>query len=527
MIDVETVRGSTTPRLFTPPLVTGPPGPCGCGCALTPETSYGFDVDEFARDTLQHPLDPWQRWTAIHGGELLPDGSPRFSIVLVLVSRQNGKTELLVVLALYWLFVEYIALILGTSTQLPYAKESWLKAVKLARKIPELAAEIPKRGGVRKANGEQELVVVPSDADDPTDVDDPDACRYKIAASNEEGGRSLSIGRLITDELRQHHDYSAWDAAEPATSAVEDSQIWALSNAGDNRSVVLNDLRESALEYVQTGEGDGDLMLAEYSAPEDADPLDLAALRQANPNLGTRKNARKLLATARRAVARGGAVLNGFKTEHMCIRVKLLNPAIAVESWKQCHDPGDLLAVRSRVALCLDLAPDGMHATLAAAAMLPDGRVRVEIVKAWSGPRCTQEMRRDLPGLVAKVRPQVLGWVPAGPAAAFAADMAQRKGSRRWPPAGVTLEEIRSEVAAVCMGLEEQARAKQLAHSNDPLLDAQVGETEKLWRGNANAWVFYRPGRGHCDAVYAAAGAVHIARTMPTPVGKPRLVVAS
>ena len=204
-------------------MVTGPPGPCGCGCALTEETSYGFDVDEFARDVLRHPLDPWQRWTAIHAGELLPDGSPRFSIVLILVARQNGKTELLVVLALYWLYVARIAMVLGTSTKLDYAKESWKKAVKLARSIAELSGEIPKRSGVRKTNGEQELVVVPADAAAPDDPDDPDACRYKIAAANEEGGRSLSVGRFIADELRQHHDYSAWDAAEPATAPLVES----------------------------------------------------------------------------------------------------------------------------------------------------------------------------------------------------------------------------------------------------------------------------------------------------------------
>ncbi|MBM0274127.1 hypothetical protein [Micromonospora tarensis] len=320
--------------------MTGPPGPCGCGCALTPETSYGFDVDEFARDVLRHPLDPWQRWSAVHAGELLPDGSPRFSIVLILVARQNGKTELLVVLALYWLYVARIALVLGTSTKLDYAKESWKKAVKLARSILELSAEIPKRSGVRKANGEQELVVVPLDAANPDDPDDLEACRYKIAAANEEGGRSLSIGRFIADELRQHHSYEAWDAAEPATSAVDGSQTFALSNAGDDRSIVLNDLRESALAFIERGEGDGDVMLAEWSAPEDADPFDLAALAQANPNLGTRKNARKLLANARRAVARGGRALNGFKTEHMCIRVKVMNPAIDPGAWKRCLEVG-------------------------------------------------------------------------------------------------------------------------------------------------------------------------------------------
>lgn len=516
VLDVSAVRGSTTPRLWTPPLVAGPPGPCGCGCALTPETSFGFDVVEFADQVLRHPLDPWQRWLVIHGGELRPDGSPRFSVVLVLVSRQNGKTELLVVLSLYWQFVEAVPMILGTSTKIDYAKESWKKAVKLAERTRDLDEYRPggRSGWKREANGEQESWTT-------------EDSRYKIAASNAEGGRSLSIDRLILDELRQHHSYEAWDAAEPATSARPGSQIWALSNAGDDRSVVLNDKRADALAFIETSAGDDDLGLFEWSADEHADPEDVQALAQANPNLGYRKDAKKLLANARRALARGGEALAGFKTEHMCIRVRMLNPAIDPGAWRRCLDPGGLDDVRSRVAMCVDVAPDQLHATLYAAAVLPDDRVRVDFVKAWEGQGCTHQLRRELPGLLARVRPQVLGWLPNGPAASLAADLADRRKAGRagWPPPGVTVAEIKGELTAVCMGFAEQVTADRVAHSGDPLLDAHVAGAERLKRGDA--WVFSRKGEGHVDAVYAAAGAVHLARTLPAPVGKPRLIVAN
>jgi phage terminase large subunit-like protein len=504
VLDVSSVRGSTLPRLYTPPLVTGPPGPCGCGCALTEETSVGFEQVEFADVVLGHPLDPWQRWLAVHAGELLPDGTPRFSVVLVLVSRQNGKTEVLVVLSLWWLFVQRVPLVLGTSTKLDYAKESWRKAVKLARKVPDLADEIPKRGGVRETNGEQELATV-------------DDCRYKIAASNAEGGRSLSIDRLVLDELRQHHNYEAWDALEPTTSARPGSQIWALSNAGSDKSVVLNDKRADALAFIETGEGDDDLGLFEWSSPEDADPTDLAALRQGNPNLGHRKDAKKLLANARRAVARGGEALTGFKTEHMCIRVKLLDPAIDPGKWRDCKDVGDLADARSRLAVCVDLSPSGDHATLAAAAVLENGRVRVETVHEWTGPGAATALERELPGWVEKLKPKVLGWFPAGPAAAVAAKVADRRkaGVTGWPPRGVTVEEIRGEVTAVCMGFAKEVTAGTLAHSGQAMPDAQVGGAEKLKRGDA--WVFTRSGGGNVDAVYAEAGATHLARTLPKP----------
>jgi hypothetical protein len=497
----DVVRGRTEPRLWTPPLRE-----------LTPETSYGFDVIDFARDVLDHPLDPWQEWVVIHAGELLPDGRPRFRHVLCLVARQNGKTELLVVLTLYWLYVEQVDVVLGTSTKLQYAVESWEKALKLAQRVPDLAAEIPKKGGIRRANGETALKLSTGG-------------RYMVAASNEEGGRSLTIDRLILDELRQHHSYVAWDAAEPAASRP-DSQVWAITNAGGDRSVVLNDLRQSALDYIATGQGDRRLGLFEYSAPDGSSPLDPDALAQANPNLGYRKDIDALVGKAGRAMQLGGEVLAGFKTEEMCMRVPLLDPAISPEEWAACHEPGTLktAARSSSVALCADVSIDAQHATLVAAAVQPDGRVRVAVVAAWSGQGCTQQLRRELPGWVTKLRPKAVGWFPAGPAAAVAADMADRKGRQGWPPRGVRIEEIRGEVAAVCMGFADLVTNGQIVHPGDPLLDAHVAGAEKLRQGDA--WRFTRKGAGHCDATYAAAGAAHLARTMPSSTQPPRVIAA-
>ena len=495
--------GSITPRLWTPPLRE-----------LTPATSVGFDQVRFARDTLRHPADPWQEWLFIHAGELLPDGRPRFRIVIVLVSRQNGKTEALVILSLYWQFVQAVPLILGTSTKLDYAKESWTKATKLVEArsraddadARDLRSLMPKPRWKREANGEQESWTT-------------EDSRYKIAASNEEGGRSLTIHRLVCDELRQHRTYAAWGAAEPATSAVWDAQIWALSNAGDDRSVVLNDLRDAAVEFIMTGVGDPRIGLFEWSAPEDADPTDIHALAQANPNLNRRQDGEVLMAKAQLAKRKGGEALTTFKTESMCIRVKNLNPAMDPQSWTDCYQLGDLAGVRSRVALVLDVAPDGEHVTLAAAAVLPDGRVRGEVVEAWEGPGCTDKAVRALPGLVARVKPQAFGWFPGGPGAALTAQLRKREG---WPPAGVTAQEIKSDLPAVCMGLADLVTSRMFVHSDDPLLNAQQGGAERRYIGDV--WVFSRRGDGHVDALYAVGGAAHLARTLPAPVGEPRLL---
>lgn len=489
------VIGRTLPRLSTPPLVRGRPGPCGCGCALTPKTSYGFEVEDFARVVLNHPLDPWQRHLVIHAGELYPDGRPRFRQVLVLVARQNGKTELLVILTLYWLYMERVGLVLGTSTNLDYARESWEKAVTRAETTPALAEEIAPNG-IRRANGEQALTTLWGG-------------RYKIAASNRKGGRSLTIDRLVMDELREHANWDAYNAAVPATNAVRDAQVWMISNQGDDRSIVLNALRDQALEGV-----DERLGIFEWSSPEGMAATDPEALAMANPNLGHRIELDALMGDAKRAQAAGGEQLATFLTEVHCRRVPLLNPAIDMEAWEACESPQGLDDLRERVALCLDVSIDELHATLYAAAV--DGeRVRVDFVEAWEGQTAVRRMVQELPGLISafRVPPRVLGWFPSGPAAAAAAALEEHPG---WPPEGVDLAPIRNDVTAVCMGFAEQVRGHVIAHTGDPMLTAHLRAAEKLNHGDG--WRFTRRGASHVDAAYAVAGAVHLARTLPVAV---------
>lgn len=475
------------PRLWTPPLRE-----------LTPETSLGYDQVEFATNELGRTPYPWQEWLLIHAGELLPDGRPRFRIVIVMVARQNGKTEVPVILANYWTFVEAVPLILGTSTKLDYAQESWEKAITLAKASPAIGPSLPPdRKWIRRANGSVRW--------------DYEGSRYLIAPADAEGGRSLTIHRLVMDELRQHKSYDAWNAAEPATNAVRDAQIWCLSNAGDDSSVVLNEQRELALRYIETGEGDPRVGLFEWSAPEGSDPTDEAALAMANPQYGRTKDPDVLLGKGAAAKAKGGLVLAGFLTEDMCLRVKHMDPAISAEGWAACLDAGPM--TKRNVALCVDVAPDGKHATLAAATKLTDGRVRVEVVASWES---TAALRRELPGWLRRVRPRKLGWFPGGPAAAVATSMTTLKAQK-----GV-VEEIRGEVTDTCMGLADLVENGRLVHSGQELLDDHVAGAERLWQGDK--WRFTRKGVGHVDAAYAAAGAVHLALLLPAPASPPEVV---
>lgn len=516
-VDYEKVTGRTTPRLWTRPLRP-----------LTREATRGYAFMEWCAERT-YPLDFWERWLAVHALELLPNGQPRFRRVVIIVARQNGKTLFVKLLILWWAYEDSHRMILMTSTNLDYAREALFDTSELAGTQPNMPKGIRPMEGIpapelRQANG-QERITAPLRRADPEDAESPyiGGGTFKIATASGTGGRSLTLDRLVVDEVREHRNWDAYNAAYKAMNAIKDAQAYFISNRGDARSVVLNGLRETAL-----GGRDRRIGIFEWSAPPDARADDLQALRQANPNLGHRIDVESLLGDALTAIQEGGGALAQFKTEVLCIDVPNLDPAIDLDAWRECAGPGGMEKLRTRVATCLDVSPDGRQAVLAAAAVDADGIVRVEIVRAWTS---TLQLRRSLPATLKRVRPRVMGWFPNGPAAAVAADLAtpKQRRSQAWPPPGVEVKEIRTEVPAVCMGFDEIVRARGLMHPSDELLTTQVTDSQKQYVGNV--WIFSRrisSGEAATPicATYAAAGAVHLARMLPEAPKVRRLVVA-
>jgi hypothetical protein len=530
---------------------------CECGCALSPESSLGFNVIDFAHNILRFPPDPWQRWLLIHAMEIGPNGRPRFRKIIVLVARQNGKTQLLVIISLYWMFVQQVALILGVSSKLEYAKEAWAKAKDLAMANRYLGPRIPKRGGVVTGNGFVTLTArhpVYDDDGDPLIINGDQVfsdSRYKIAAANDDAGRSMTIDRLIMDEFRRQYDWNAYNAAIPTQNAVPDAQAWLLSNQGDYRSEPLHSLQDSAHEFIKTGIGDPQLGIFEWSAPEGSDPEDPAALAWANPNVGHRIDWPTLLGEAARVKRKGGKELAGFKIEIMCMRVAQTDPAIDPMAWRECaagQHVAELIARhKNTLVFCFDVSIDEQHATLYAAVRVPisiseaaalEGRpqaltdtvetsykIVVDVVRSWDGPNCSDQLGAQLPGLVKKHKPVAVVWFPGGPAASVASAMEARRrrpDEAPWPPRGVEIEEVRGDAPAACMGFASLVNGRRLMHGADvedqdwaanDLLSKHALSADKLPVGDA--WRFTRRDATACDAAYAGAGAAHKARSVP------------
>lgn len=455
------VLGVVEARLFSPPLRE-----------LTAATSCGFEVIEFA-EARGVSLLPWQRWFLIHALELNEDGTFRFETIILLVARQSGKTTVAEILSLWLMVTRPKTMVLGTSVAQELAREPWSRVVEHAEDMG--LVERVTRGAID------------------TSLWLSNSSRYKIGTTGRRGGRSLSVDLLLVDELREHLLWDGWNALTATTTARPNPLVVALSNAGDDRSVVLNALRASAL----AGE-DPTLGIFEWSAPEDCELDDPVAIAQANPALG------HTITMARLESKRNTMPAGGYRTEHLCQRVAALDPAIDPAAWAECADSVPMTdALRARVVVAIDVAPGLNHVSLVAAALLDDGRVRVETVAAWDS---TAGARRELPDLLARIEPRAVGWIPSGPAASMLADLQRIRGS---------VELKTGDLPSMCQGLAEQVEARRVLHSDDPLLNTQVNGASKTPAGDG--WRFTRRGGGHCDGVYAAAAAVHLARTMPPP----------
>ena len=344
--------GSETPRLWTRPLRK-----------LTQRTSRGFECVDFAEQVLGLRLMPWQRWALIHLLEL-DQGKYRFRTVLVLVARQNGKTTLMQVLALWRMFVDIdspTGLVIGTAQNLDIAEEAWQGAVDMAEGVPDLAAEI---AHVDRASGKKALRLSSGQ-------------RYKVAAASRRGGRSLSGDLVMLDELREHQTWESWAAVSKTTMARPDPQICGFSNAGDLSSVVLSHLRGAALAAVDAGDSACPIGLFEWSAPDSCDLTDRSVWPQANPALGwmiTEQAIASFLTDPEKV----------FRTEILCQWVdQLADYPIDPAAWALLEDPGS--QVVGEVTFAFDVTPSRDSGAIAVVGRRADGLLHVEVVETGAG----------------------------------------------------------------------------------------------------------------------------------------------
>lgn len=370
-------KGYTEPRIFTPPLRD-----------LTPETTLGFAVIDFAHDVLGVELLPWEKWLFIHALEIVGDFKNgwyfRFRTIVVLIARQNGKTMMSEVLSLFFLYALGVSLIIGTSTNLDAAEEVWDGVVDIAESNEDLAGEIE---DIKKSSGRKTLTL-------------SGRRRYRITAANRKGARGKSGDLVLLDELREHQDFSAWSAVTKTTMARPNAIVWCMSNAGDGTSVVLRSLRMKAhkrlgdpdginrasgnmqVDYEEFEDFDDDtLAIFEWSAPPNVAITDRDGWAHANPSLGYGFMTERSLASACATDPP-----DEFKTECLCQWVtSTVAPPFPVGSWDAGKDEDSRIADKSPLWFGVDIASDRTHASIAVCGKRTDGAWHIELAEYRAG----------------------------------------------------------------------------------------------------------------------------------------------
>lgn len=481
------LKGSTVPRIYTPPLRE-----------LNPETSLGFECIEFG-ESMGYDLLPWEKWLLIHAleiiGDLNGDWSLRFRTILILVSRQNGKTLVTTVLTLYFLYMLMVSLIIGLAQELDQAEEAWDACVDAIVADEELKAELV---SAKYGNSGRRLKLT-------------GGRRYITKASNRKAGRGKRAQLVIIDELREQTNWESWNAISSTTLAqAKVGLLWCTSNAGDPYSLVLR--HERFLAHSALGDPDGwckdvgDSLppavddegneveveapaIFEWSARPGRSIWDREGWCEANPSLGYGFLTERALAADIRSKEERAA-----RTENLCQFVEsLAEPPFPAGAWEAGTDAESEIKPDAPLSFAIDISEDRKFSSIAVCGPRADGQWHVELVAYQAGIAWLEDWMRDIADPADPVR--VAMQAKGAPASSMVSVIDAIDGISVFEVAGVDIAGWTGRFydAVAAMDPDESARSDAIPvrHRPQPALDMAANVAKTRLMGDS-AWAFDR-----------------------------------
>jgi phage terminase large subunit-like protein len=343
------LRGATKPRLQSVPL----------------KGKNKIDDVKQLCDIIGMPLLPWQEY--VLKDMLTVDKNDRWirKTNLLLIARQNGKTHLARMLILAHL-IKWETNVLIMSSNRSMALDTFRQVTDILENNDHLKGFVKQ---IRHANGTESILML-------------SGARLDVVAATRDGSRGRSVnGLLFIDETREITE-EGFRAATPTTRAHPNSQTLLCSNAGDAFSVVLNQLRERALENPPKTFG-----FYEYSAPQYCKITDRAAWAQANPALGytiTEEAIEEAIATS---------PIENTRTETLCQWIDSLASPWAHGILEETSDSTLTIPVGGYTVFAFDVSPSRRNASLVAGQILPDGRIGVGILQTWESQVSVDDLK--------------------------------------------------------------------------------------------------------------------------------------
>jgi hypothetical protein len=416
------------------------------------------------------------------------DGRWAHPLVTVVVARQNGKTTLMKIRALAGLFLWHDGLQIGTAHRLTTSLETFRDLVNIIEENEHLARQVKR---IRWAHGSEEIEL----------KSEFGGGRYMVKAGGSAARGISKPETVFVDETRELKDESTWASLRYTMMAAKSPQLWTLSNAGDQHSIVLNQLRERGMSAAK---GD-DIAYYEYSSNYekiDDSPAFWKGAAMANPALGHTIHIDNIR-----------AVLNDppdvVKTEVLCRWVATISAAIPAEEWNACGEEGLELDPEKTTWLGVDVSPNRRDCALVAAQQIDDERFFVKLLHTWHNPINLDDkaIANDIAPYVKQYSVETVAYSKRT-ASAIAA---------RLVPAGIPISDIDGALyGQACDELLGAITSKRLRH--DPKqteLTKQILSAARLPFGDGGWTIGRRASQSTVCATVATALVTHYATRPP------------
>lgn len=418
--------------------------------AIELAASAGLILDDWQQHTLRCALRESMRSQVGKTRKQLAWSA--FEVGLV-VARQNGKGSVLEARELAGLFLFGEQLILHSAHEFKTAQEAFRRVLQLVENTDDLRKRVMR---VRSSHGEEGIELVGGQ-------------RLRFVARSTGSGRGFTGDCVILDEAYRLPP-EAIGALMPTLSARPNPQLWYTSSAGHLDSEVLRRVRERGLA------GDSErLCYLEWSAPDDADPLDHDAWSQANPALGIRISPDHI------AVEQDSMPPREFARERLGIWD---DPAAGgrtvfpMSSWDDCRDESSTFPEGADMAAAVDVSWARDRAHVAVAGIRADGLRHVQVVAAGDGTDWVIPYLLSLPR-----RPMAIAVQGSGAPASSLIDDLDKSGLPMTVLTG-------ADIGKACGGMYDAVVAGRVRHLGQP--DVEQAVATATARSIGDSWALDR-----------------------------------
>jgi phage terminase large subunit-like protein len=452
------LRGATKPRLQSIPLKG---------------SSKLQDVKDLC-EIIGMPLLPWQEYVLKDMLTVDKKGSWVRKTNLLLIARQNGKTHLARMLILAHL-LKWDTDVLIMSSNRSMALDTFRQVTQVLENNDHLKGLVKQ---IRYANGTESIEMV-------------SGTRLDVVAATRDGSRGRSVnGLLFIDETREISE-EGFRAAIPTTRAHANSHTLLCSNAGDAFSVVLNGLRERALENPPKSFG-----FYEYSAPQYCKITDRQGWAQANPALGYTISEEAL----EEAVAT--SPIENTRTELLCQWIDSLSSPWAHGVLEDTSDASLTIPPGGYTVFAFDVSPSRRNASLVAGQILPDGRIGIGILQTWESQVSVDDLKIavDIKAWADQYRPRQI---------CFDKYTAQSIADRLANAGQMVLDISGAAFYQACTDLNDALNAHRLVHSGQENWIQQMNNCAA--KTNDSSWrIVKRKSAGDVSGAISTAMVVHV-----------------